>query len=127
VSPDAPDTTTIVANVIPFEEPAGGPNFYTFAEDAQYDIHIDKDGDALRNRGLARRAGWGLGDQAFSIRMRSSRMCHSCRNATMGSILIARRAGKQQAAAVTAISNNATTIKVNGSVGETPNSRLEPA
>ena len=46
VSPDAPDTTTIVANVIPFEEPAGGPNFYTFAEDAQYDIHIDQDGDA---------------------------------------------------------------------------------
>ncbi|TPQ18917.1 DUF4331 domain-containing protein [Streptomyces sporangiiformans] len=45
-SPDKPDTTTIVANVIPMEEPAGGPNFYTFAEDAQYDIHIDKDGDA---------------------------------------------------------------------------------
>ncbi|MEV0222517.1 DUF4331 domain-containing protein [Streptomyces sp. NPDC050704] len=46
VSPDHPDTTTLVANVIPFEEPAGGPNFYTFAEDAQYDIHIDNDGDA---------------------------------------------------------------------------------
>ena len=28
VSPDKPDTTTIVANWIPFEEPAGGPNFY---------------------------------------------------------------------------------------------------
>ena len=46
VSPDKPDTTTIVANWIPFEEPAGGPNFFTFAEDAQYDIHIDNDGDA---------------------------------------------------------------------------------
>ncbi|MGP4045683.1 DUF4331 domain-containing protein [Streptomyces sp. 2A115] len=46
VSPDHPDTTTVVANVIPFEEPAGGPNFFTFAEDAQYDIHIDQDGDA---------------------------------------------------------------------------------
>ncbi|MCX4991992.1 MULTISPECIES: DUF4331 domain-containing protein [unclassified Streptomyces] len=46
VSPDKPDTTTIVANWIPFEEPAGGPNFYTFADDAQYDIHIDNDGDA---------------------------------------------------------------------------------
>ncbi|MER5178047.1 DUF4331 domain-containing protein [Streptomyces sp. NPDC002896] len=46
VSPDHPDTTTIVANWIPFEEPAGGPNFYQFAEDAQYDIHIDSDGDA---------------------------------------------------------------------------------
>ncbi|WP_330236763.1 DUF4331 domain-containing protein [Streptomyces sp. NBC_00566] len=46
VSPDKPDTTTIVADWIPFEEPAGGPNFYTFADDAQYDLHIDSDGDA---------------------------------------------------------------------------------
>ncbi|MFE6521187.1 DUF4331 domain-containing protein [Streptomyces sp. NPDC057794] len=46
VSPDKPDTTTIIANWIPFEEPAGGPNFFTFAEDAQYDLRIDSDGDA---------------------------------------------------------------------------------
>jgi hypothetical protein len=46
VSPDKPDTTTIVANWIPMEEPAGGPNFYNFADDAQYDIRIDQDGDA---------------------------------------------------------------------------------
>ncbi|MFD8523301.1 DUF4331 domain-containing protein [Streptomyces capillispiralis] len=46
VSPDKPDTTTIIANWIPFEEPAGGPNFFTFAEDARYDLHIDHDGDA---------------------------------------------------------------------------------
>ncbi|MFJ8084396.1 DUF4331 domain-containing protein [Streptomyces sp. NPDC096205] len=46
VSPDKPDTTTIIANWIPFEEPAGGPNFFPFADDAQYDIHIDNDGDA---------------------------------------------------------------------------------
>lgn len=47
VSPDRPDTTTLVANWIPFEEPAGGPNFFTFAEDAQYDLHVDNNGDAL--------------------------------------------------------------------------------
>ncbi|MEV3987519.1 DUF4331 domain-containing protein [Streptomyces sp. NPDC049837] len=46
VSPDHPDSTTLVANWLPFQEPAGGPNFYTFAEDARYDIHIDSDGDA---------------------------------------------------------------------------------
>ncbi|MFG2967114.1 MULTISPECIES: DUF4331 domain-containing protein [unclassified Streptomyces] len=46
VSPDKPDTTTIVSDYIPFEEPAGGPNFYQFADDAQYDIHIDNNGDA---------------------------------------------------------------------------------
>ncbi|MEV7974794.1 DUF4331 domain-containing protein [Streptomyces sp. NPDC086519] len=47
VSPDKSDTTTIVSDYIPFEEPAGGPNFYQFADDAQYDIHIDNNGDAL--------------------------------------------------------------------------------
>jgi hypothetical protein len=46
-SPDKANTTTIIANWIPFEEPAGGPNFYQFADDAQYDLHIDNNGDAL--------------------------------------------------------------------------------
>src|SRR5512138_1215904 len=46
VSPDRPDSVTLVANWVPFEEPAGGPNFYPFATDAQYDIHIDNNGDA---------------------------------------------------------------------------------
>ncbi|WP_455354680.1 DUF4331 domain-containing protein [Streptomyces sp. SYSU K217416] len=46
VSPDKADTTTIVANWLPFQEPAGGPNFFKFADDAQYDVHIDSDGDA---------------------------------------------------------------------------------
>ena len=31
-SPDKPDTVTLVANWIPFEEPNGGPNFYPFAD-----------------------------------------------------------------------------------------------
>jgi hypothetical protein len=45
VSPDRPDTTTLIANWIPFEEPAGGPNFYKFASDARYDLNIDPDGE----------------------------------------------------------------------------------
>ncbi|WP_433888477.1 DUF4331 domain-containing protein [Streptomyces sp. CA-111067] len=44
-SPDNPDTVTMVANWIPFEEPNGGPNFYPFANDAHYNIKIDADGD----------------------------------------------------------------------------------
>jgi len=35
-----------VANYIPFQEPAGGPNFYSFDDNARYEIHIDSDGDA---------------------------------------------------------------------------------
>ncbi|WP_371483547.1 DUF4331 domain-containing protein [Kitasatospora sp. NBC_00315] len=44
-SPDKPDTVTLVANWIPFQEPNGGPNFYPFANDARYNIKIDSDGD----------------------------------------------------------------------------------
>ena len=46
VSPDKPGTTTLVANWLPFEDPAGGPNFYKFATDARYDINIDNTGDS---------------------------------------------------------------------------------
>ena len=46
VSPDKPDTVSLVANWIPFQEPNGGPNFYPWSADARYDINIDNDGDA---------------------------------------------------------------------------------
>jgi hypothetical protein len=46
VSPDKTDTVTIISNWIPFEEPAGGPNFYSFSPDTYYDINIDNNGDA---------------------------------------------------------------------------------
>src|SRR6266446_5280696 len=40
VSPDAPDTVTLVACYIPFEDPAGGPNFYRFGDSVLYEIKI---------------------------------------------------------------------------------------
>ena len=46
VSPDAPTTVTFVANWIPLESPAGGPNFYKFGDDVLYRINIDNNGDA---------------------------------------------------------------------------------
>ncbi len=46
VSPDKPDTVTFVANWWPFEEPAGGPNFYPWDPQARYSVKIDNDGDA---------------------------------------------------------------------------------
>ena len=45
VSPDRPDTVTLIANYIPLEGPAAGPNFYEFGNDVRYDIHIDNNGD----------------------------------------------------------------------------------
>jgi hypothetical protein len=47
VSPDKPDTVTLIANWYPFEEPNGGPNFYPFAEHARYNINIDNNGDGV--------------------------------------------------------------------------------
>ena len=45
VSPDRPDTVTILANYIPLEEPAGGPNFNGFGDNVLYEIKIDNTGD----------------------------------------------------------------------------------
>jgi uncharacterized protein DUF4331 len=45
VSPDAPDMVTILANYVPLQGPAGGPNFYEFGDDVRYEIHIDNDND----------------------------------------------------------------------------------
>jgi hypothetical protein len=43
------DRLTVVANWIPFEDPAGGPNFYRFDDRAHYYINIDNDGDGKAN------------------------------------------------------------------------------
>lgn len=50
-SPDAAgaNTVTLISNFIPFEEPAGGPNFYHFSDNARYLIKVDRDGDALED------------------------------------------------------------------------------
>lgn len=44
-SPERPDTVTFIANYYPFQDPAGGPNFYRFADDVLYRITIDDNAD----------------------------------------------------------------------------------
>jgi Domain of unknown function (DUF4331) len=44
-APDAPGALTVVANWIPFEDPAGGPNFYRFDDKAEYYVNVDNTGD----------------------------------------------------------------------------------
>ena len=46
-APDAPGDLTIVSNWIPFEDPAGGPNFYRFDDRALYYLNIDNTGDGV--------------------------------------------------------------------------------
>jgi hypothetical protein len=45
VSPDRPDTVTLIANYLPLQGPAAGPNFYEFGDDVLYEIHVDNNGD----------------------------------------------------------------------------------
>ena len=47
VSPDEPDTVTIIANYVPLQGPGGGPNFYEFGDDVLYTINIDNNGDGV--------------------------------------------------------------------------------
>jgi Domain of unknown function (DUF4331) len=46
VSPDKPDTVTLIMNYLPGESPAGGPNFYEFGHDVLYEFVIDNDANA---------------------------------------------------------------------------------
>src|SRR5215204_2115017 len=43
-SPDTPNTVTIMANYIPLEEPAGGPNFNAVGEQRVFRLNLDKPG-----------------------------------------------------------------------------------
>jgi hypothetical protein len=45
-SPDRRDSVTLIANYLPAEEAAAGPNFYKFGDDVLYEINVDNDGDA---------------------------------------------------------------------------------
>ncbi len=46
VSPERPDTMTFILDWIPYEGPAGGPNFFRFGDDVLYELHVDNNGDA---------------------------------------------------------------------------------
>ena len=46
-APDKQHQLTIVGNWIPFEDPAGGPNFYRFDDRAAYYLNVDNTGDGV--------------------------------------------------------------------------------
>ena len=49
VSPDKPDTVTLIQSVYPAQDAGSGPNFYRFGDDVAYSFWIDNDGDARPN------------------------------------------------------------------------------
>jgi hypothetical protein len=48
-SPDKPNTLSIISNFIPGEDPAAGPNYYTFSPHARYNVYIDRNGDGRQD------------------------------------------------------------------------------
>ncbi len=40
-SPTNAENVVLIANYIPFEHPAGGPNWYSFGENIRYEVHVD--------------------------------------------------------------------------------------
>ncbi|MGH9297022.1 MAG: DUF4331 domain-containing protein [Acidimicrobiales bacterium] len=44
VSPDRPGYVTLIANYIPLQPPAGGPNFFEFGDDVLYEINVNNAG-----------------------------------------------------------------------------------
>ncbi len=49
MSPDNPDSVTLIASYSPFEDPAGGPNFFRFGDNVVYEIKIDNNGDGVED------------------------------------------------------------------------------
>src|SRR4029078_5901009 len=47
VSPDAPDTVTIIADYTGFHEPSGAANYFDFDPSALYSIKVDNTGDGV--------------------------------------------------------------------------------
>ena len=45
ISPDRPNTVTVLSNFIPDQNPAGGPNFFKFDDSVLYQIRFDNNGD----------------------------------------------------------------------------------
>ena len=48
-SPCNPNNVVLIANYIPFEHPAGGPNWYTFGENIRYEVHVNNTGGNADN------------------------------------------------------------------------------
>lgn len=40
-SPTNAENIVLIANYIPFQHPAGGPNWYSFGERIRYEVHVD--------------------------------------------------------------------------------------
>ncbi len=102
VSPDADHTVTIIANYVPLQLPAAGPNFYEFGDDVLYEIYIDNNGDGVEDVTYQFRFTTTLTDQGSNdIFLYNTGQIHNLSDATWN---------RKQFYSVTRIDHNGTTV-----------------
>jgi hypothetical protein len=90
-SPCDSNKIVLIANYIPFEHPAGGPNWYTFGENIRYEIHIDNNnltpGDDIIYRFTFQKTNED-GTTFFNIRLgqQNIKTTYTCERSTNGGI-----------------------------------------
>jgi Domain of unknown function (DUF4331) len=88
-SPADSSKIILIANYIPFEHPAGGPNWYTFGENIRYEIHIDNNtattGDDIIYRFTFKQENQD-GSTFFNIRLgkQNAKTTYTCERSTDG-------------------------------------------
>ena len=61
VSPEDPDTVTIISNYLPLDAPFGGPNFFEFADDVPFrDVYVHSVIQARDGRRMSKSLGTGI-------------------------------------------------------------------
>jgi hypothetical protein len=90
-SPCDSNKIVLIANYIPFEHPAGGPNWYTFGENIRYEIHIDNNnatpGDDIIYRFTFQKTNED-GSTFFNIRLgkQNIKTTYTCERSTNGGV-----------------------------------------
>ncbi len=65
--PGREDYVTVIANYLPLQDPYGGPNYFALDQGAQYEIHLDSNGDAREDLTFQFRFRNRLGNQGDGI------------------------------------------------------------
>ena len=98
VAPDAPNSLTLVANWIPFEDPAGGPNFYRFDDRASYYLNVETPATASTTSATSSSS-----RPRLATRTRSCTRCLGSSRSTTPSSTSSRRTRSGASAGITAI------------------------
>ncbi len=90
-SPCDTNKIVLIANYIPFEHPAGGPNYYTFGENIRYEIHVKNNANTPGDNIIYRFTFQHVNEDAstfFNIRLgkQNIKTTYTCERSTNGGL-----------------------------------------